>query len=140
MNQRTSERVPTRSVKVYSRAKEKPMTVTTSASNCQESALCEFGGGCRQAGPLDDQGPTRDTYARQPAQPSPARSSPGYELHICHPCQRYTQSEASWLEGWPSWLWRQVKVSLTSVSWWGNPREFESRPFQYTFAARHRNL
>ncbi|KAK1511208.1 uncharacterized protein CCOS01_14970, partial [Colletotrichum costaricense] len=41
------------------------------------------------------------------------------------------------LEGWPSWLWRQVKVSLTSVSWWGNPREFESRPFQdYPFACR----
>ncbi|WDK13094.1 hypothetical protein CGRA01v4_04375 [Colletotrichum graminicola] len=40
------------------------------------------------------------------------------------------QSKTSSLEGWPSWLWRQVKVSLTSVSWWGNPREFESRPFQ----------
>ncbi|UQC77016.1 uncharacterized protein CLUP02_02482 [Colletotrichum lupini] len=36
-------------------------------------------------------------------------------------------------EGWPSWLWRQVKVSLTSVSWWGNPREFESRPFHFAF-------
>ncbi|UQC87463.1 uncharacterized protein CLUP02_12968 [Colletotrichum lupini] len=34
-------------------------------------------------------------------------------------------------EGWPSWLWRQVKVSSTSVSWWGNPREFESRPFHF---------
>ncbi|KAK1687419.1 hypothetical protein BDP55DRAFT_630613 [Colletotrichum godetiae] len=41
------------------------------------------------------------------------------------------------MEGWPSWLWRQVKVSLTSVSWWGNPREFESRPFQtHLFACR----
>ena len=32
---------------------------------------------------------------------------------------------------WPSWLWRQVKVNLDLHSWWGNPREFESRPYQF---------
>ncbi|KAK8212438.1 hypothetical protein IWZ01DRAFT_266573 [Phyllosticta capitalensis] len=36
---------------------------------------------------------------------------------------------------WPSWLWRQVKVTLISDSWWGNPREFESRPHQQQFFA-----
>ncbi|KAL7820814.1 hypothetical protein V8C26DRAFT_369365 [Trichoderma gracile] len=36
----------------------------------------------------------------------------------------------SYTARWPSWLWRQVKATLTSNSWWSNPRGFESHSRQ----------
>lgn len=42
--------------------------------------------------------------------------------------------ESCYLARWPSWLWRQVKdIFLTSISWFGNERGFESHPCQNYF-------
>ncbi|KAI0435150.1 hypothetical protein F5Y09DRAFT_293818 [Xylaria sp. FL1042] len=34
---------------------------------------------------------------------------------------------------WPSWLWREVKVTLTEFSSWSNPRGFKSHSCQFIF-------
>ncbi|KAK1496979.1 hypothetical protein CCUS01_13261 [Colletotrichum cuscutae] len=60
-----------------------------------------------------------------------ARTQDGIPSKLTGTIYTNFKAEIQQSEGWPSWLWRQVKVSLTSVSWWGNPREFESRPFHF---------
>ncbi|UQC90604.1 uncharacterized protein CLUP02_16134 [Colletotrichum lupini] len=91
-------------------------------------------------GPTDYDENLQFRFLAIPAAPKPLpsfrESGPSLGFIFPHPRSRpqphrSKDIQGSPSEGWPSWLWRQVKVSLTCVSWWGNPREFESRPFHF---------